>query len=346
MRFPAIKGRCNVLSGLDSKVGHRCIAWLVDRTFTSTPVFKRCLMTTATSQFMEDICWTNYPRNWPAPGIYLDIPAEQYHELKGFSKSWMDKLRRSPAHLFDSIHGGAYEPTDAQKLGTAVHCCALESERFKKEYVTGPDVSGATKEYKAFKREAEAKDLTVFNVRDMRWCQAIADRVRRHPLIKSVLKDPHWIEPSLIWDIDGYVCKCRPDLVSLKHRIIFDLKTTKDGSPVGFAREIARYHYHTQAAWYMDAMQKITGEDWDEFWFIAAEKKRPFLSSVYRIDSRSKAYRLGRDEYIKCFDIYCNCMKSGTWPGYGHEAMSVELPEWAGASKQAHEPEPEEEPFE
>lgn len=287
---------------------------------------------------------TNDSSHWPKVGIHLDIPAEQYHELHGFSKSWMDKLRSSPAHLFDSIHGGPREATAAQQLGTAVHCCALENDRFKREYVTGPDVSGATKEYKAFKREAEAKGLTVFNVRDMRWCQAIADRVRKHPLIRSVLKDPHWIEPSLIWDIDGYVCKCRPDLVSLKHRIIIDLKTTKDGSPVGFAREIARYHYHTQAAWYMDGMERITGEDWDEFWFVAAEKKRPFLATVYRLYRGSKAYELGREEYLKCFDIYSDCMKSGKWPGYGDEAMPVELPEWATTHE--HNPEPEEEPFE
>lgn len=301
-------------------------------------------MTTATIQQTDTTSQLLDFSQWSSPGIYLDIPAEQYHELHGFSKSWTDKLRHSPAHLLDSINGDPFESTPAQQLGTAVHCCALESDRFKREYVTGPDVSGATKEYKTFKREAEAKGLTVLNVKESRWCHAIADRVKKHPIIQSVLRKPHWVEPSIVWDIDGYVCKCRPDLVSLEDRIIIDLKTTKDGSPVGFAREMARYHYHVQAAWYMDGLATITGEPWDAFWFIAAEKRRPFLASVYRIDRGSKAYQLGRDEYRDSFERYRSCMKTGIWQGYGDEVIDIELPEWA--STDTHEPELEEEPFE
>jgi exodeoxyribonuclease VIII len=277
---------------------------------------------------------------WPSPGIHLDIPAEQYHALHGFSKSWMDKLRRSPAHLCDSIYGGQYEPTPAQKLGTAVHCCALENGRFKNEYAVGPNVSGVTKEYKDFKRDAEAQGKIVLSARDHNWCQAISNNVRANPFIQSVMKDDHWIEPSIVWDIDGYVCKCRPDLVSLRHKVIVDLKTTKDGSPSGFPKEIARYHYHTQAAWYMYGMYQATGEAWNTFLFIAAEKKRPFLSTVYRIDRGSATYSAGTNEYLECFDTYKRCMKSGKWPGYGDEAIPVELPDWSISSKHELEEEP------
>lgn len=282
---------------------------------------------------------------FPAKGIHLDIPAEQYHSLHGFSKSWSDKLRTSPAHLFDAVTRGPLPSTPTQIIGTAVHCCALEPDRYKAQYIVGPDVDARTKIWKTFKEAAEKKNLSVQNVRDSRWVQAIADRIRSHPAISELLKEPHWIEPSVIWDIDGYVCKCRPDLVSLDRRIIVDPKTTKDGSPIGFAKEIARYHYHTQAAWYLDLMSMVTGKSWDEFWFVAAEKKRPFLSSVYTLKRGSDAYKLGRDEYTAAFELYRTCMKSGVWPGYSDEVMPVELPEWAGVPGHEQTPESEDESF-
>lgn len=69
------------------------------------------------------------------PGIYDNIPNEEYHSGPGVSKSQLDLIRRAPAVYKASIDGELNrEPTAQQSLGTAFHCLILEPERFSKEY--------------------------------------------------------------------------------------------------------------------------------------------------------------------------------------------------------------------
>ena len=276
-----------------------------------------------------------------APGIHYDVPAEVYHSMFALSGSWMDKLRVSPAHLRDSIDGPPEPPKDSLLFGSACHCAVLEPDSYADRYIAGPDINGNTKAYRLFKEEAQKKGLTVLNAKQGRICEAMAVRARNHRTFHRLLNAEHQVEVSVVWELDGYLCKCRPDLVNPTQRLLSDYKTTISASKTGFAREIARYHYHTKASWYMDAMSHVTGESWDTFWFIAQEKRRPYLIAIHEIERGSAAYEQGRTEYLELFDTYKNCMKSGIWPGYTHEPFTVELPEWAATQ----EPELEEEPF-
>ena len=64
----------------------------------------------------------------PLVGIHQGIPAEVYHLWPGVSNSMLGKLAESPAHLRDWMDRRDEEPdkpTDAQRLGTAVHCAVL-----------------------------------------------------------------------------------------------------------------------------------------------------------------------------------------------------------------------------
>jgi len=78
------------------------------------------------------------------PGIYFDIPPEEYHAAPGLSHSGMKDLMVSPLrywHLHINPDREPVEPTAEMVLGTAVHALALEPESFDQRYIQELDAS-------------------------------------------------------------------------------------------------------------------------------------------------------------------------------------------------------------
>lgn len=73
------------------------------------------------------------------PGIYPDISNADYHGGPGVSKSLLDLIARSPAHMKVAIDRTPDErtPTAAQAIGTAFHALVLEPGEFAKQYTLG-----------------------------------------------------------------------------------------------------------------------------------------------------------------------------------------------------------------
>lgn len=266
-------------------------------------------------------------------GVHHGIAPADYHGLPGCSKSMLDKLRLSPATLRDWLDNPeAEEKKDSLTLGSAIHCAVLEPDQFAKRFAVAPDVSGATKEGKAFKVAAESKGLTVVRAGDARWIEAIARRVRANKTVKDWLADTtRCIELTVIWERDGFVCRARPDLVLPLNGLVVDLKTTRK-TMEDFPSDIAQYRLHWQAAWYLDGLEAATKTPWDRFVFIAAHKARPYLVSLHEIVRGDKAFVRGQREVGEMFDRYVECCKSQRWPGYPEEAQPVVLPKWAVGS--------------
>ena len=264
----------------------------------------------------------------PGIGIYYNVPPEVYHSWDACSHSWLRKIGQSPAHLLDLMENGWNGSTSAQGLGSAVHCAVLEPDKFCDRYAVREDgVDGNTKAGKAFKAQAQAENKCVLSCQDGRWCAAIARRVRENRLVKRWLRKPHETEVSLVWERDGYLCKARMDMVVRPEYTIPDLKTTITASREGFARQVAKYDYHNQAAWYVDGMTRLMPGPW-AFVFIAAEKQRPFLCGCHYLSPDGEAIEIGKQKCDEAFGLYKICRANREWPGY-EDAVEVELPAWA-----------------
>ena len=262
------------------------------------------------------------------PGIYPGVQPEVYHTWQAVSHSWLHQLSMSPAHLLDMLDGGPRESTPTQVLGSAIHCAVLEPDQFDQRYAIRPEgESGATKAGKLFKAESEAAGLEVITDKDGRLCQAIARRASNNTRVAAWLAGEHQTEVSLVWERDGYLCKARADLMVPTWSVLADLKTTITASQHGFAGQVARYHYHQQAAWYLDGIQRLTGRAWD-FWFLPAEKRRPFLVSAQRLARDSAAHLMAVTRNDELFEQYKQCRDTRQWPGYP-DVDEIELPEWA-----------------
>jgi exodeoxyribonuclease VIII len=265
----------------------------------------------------------------PEPGIYYDIPPEDYHAWDAVSKSRLSYMDESPLHFrwnMDHPRG----PTDAMKFGTAVHAAIFEPKVFMATYAIAPDVKRNTK---AGKAEWEAfvgahPDKTLLPEDEWQCCQRIAEQVFINEPAKKLLNMDGRAEVSLVWvdDDTGVKCKARLDWWVNDIVVIGDLKTTKSAGP-SFARDIITYKYDMQGAMYQDAVS-VLGADASvaDFVLIAAEKTPPFDVVCYRLDESH--LEIGRAMYKKFLKMYADCTARNEWPGRCGGLRDAVAPEW------------------
>lgn len=143
-----------------------------------------------------------------------------------------------------------------------------------------------------------------------------------------------FVEQSyFVTDEDGILRKCRPDIITANRLIMPDLKTTDDVSEAGFGRTIAQRRYHVQAAWYLDIMFMLFGEEAPRYFcFIAAQNRRPYDVAVHWMNDEHIA--AGRALYQKDLARLVDCRNRNYWPGADNgKVIEALLPNWAMAGE-------------
>ena len=136
----------------------------------------------------------------------------------------------------------------------------------------------------------------------------------------------------MLRDDDGVLTpvlrKCRTDLITANGEFIVDVKTTDDVSKVGFGRTISNFGYHVSAAWYLDVLAGLYGDEAPQgFAFIAVQKTRPFDVAVHYLTDRQ--IQLGRMIYRKYLARLVLAINENRWPGVADgEFIEAELPSW------------------
>jgi exodeoxyribonuclease VIII len=251
--------------------------------------------------------------------------AEYHANTDSVSKSMLDKIHKAPACLRDYLDCVQPEPTTAMQFGTVAHTAVLEPEKL----ICGPDIDRRTKAGKAaaeaFCDKYAEQDVVIVGPDVYYTLMEIAESVRRHPVAARILAQGE-PELSAFGIVNGVRCKARPDWWDSKLGVVADLKTCQDASPAGFARSVANYRYHIQAAFYTDVMA-ADGFPIESFVFVAVEKTPPYLVGVYVLDT--EALDIGREEYQRDLATYRECMETGIWPGLSERLELITLPRWA-----------------
>lgn len=260
------------------------------------------------------------------PGVYTGMPAPDYHAIDALSASGAKHLLRSPAHYLAQKEK-PMEPTASMRLGTAVHTMILEPEKADIEIARAPKVDKRTKVGKEtielFEREHQGKLILDADVFDK--AAAIAEAVAKHPVARDLLKDGQ-AETSMLWKAyDGLPCKARFDYY--RGDGIVDVKTTQDASPEAFARSIASFKYHMQAAHYLQGYREVTGWDAEHFTFIAVESEAPYAIGIYTLDEAS--LMSGRILMQKAALAWRRAQEPAAWQGYSPNPMTISVPSWA-----------------
>ena len=133
-------------------------------------------------------------------------------------------------------------------------------------------------------------------------------------------------EVSYFWRDPGTGCWCksRPDYVKPGHLI--DFKTSATSDPADLPRIASDRGWHIRAAHYLDGHKALTGED-AEYWFVVQEKEKPFLTTVCKLDRNAMEW--GKKLLPAARAAYANCLRSGRWPGYAEQAITIDITRWA-----------------
>jgi hypothetical protein len=156
----------------------------------------------------------------------------------------------------------------------------------------------------------------------------LAEAVRADPWASDLL---YGAEPemSIFWDDErhGIRCKARPDLVTRDGAVIGDIKTAPTANPRAFQRAAVNNGHFLRAPWYIDGYERATGRTIYDYWFIIVAKDPPYLVSTCRLGVR--AIEWGRMMICRALNVFDECRRTGEWPNYCPEPVTLELPTWA-----------------
>jgi hypothetical protein len=275
----------------------------------------------------------------PEPGVYENVPAEDYFAWDAVSNSKLNLLKRSPRHY----QHGFNEATPAMQLGSLVHSGVLEPLAIAKRYVFMPDyashpdnvtgkgvrsfsaattfVSSMEEQFRKFHH-----DKQIVTEKEYDTMIGMATALAENEKAKQLLRDGR-AEVSVVWDDPetGLRCKCRSDWI--KPGIMADLKTTQDAAQ--FERSIGKYGYHRQMAFYTRGLA-ANGID-VEPWIICIETKAPFGCRCAPMDL--KALLTGSKEIDQLMSLLVECRASNSWPGYCNPETWT-CPDWCDKEEQ------------
>lgn len=261
-------------------------------------------------------------------GLYEGMSNEEYHAALGLSNTGLTELARSPWHYYSRfLDPSRPEPERkaGQLEGSLAHCAILEPDQIDLRYRVGPNVSRATKEWKALDEIAAAEGLELVKLEDYGRAMKQAESVRRIREVRELFEHGK-AELSAFATADGVLKKCRPDwtaYVGASDVILIDVKTVGDAKPDEMARHIGRKGYYRQAAHYWRTFEQASGLRVAAFKFLAVESEWPYAASLTQLDDVS--LQVAMEEVRDLTVLYAECLKSGRWPGYD-EAQVVSLP--------------------
>lgn len=269
------------------------------------------------------------------------IPYGDYRAIKAINCSGLKDFARSPLHFWErnlNPDREAESDSPALRLGSAVHCYVLEgANKYAMDFVVPPAFNRRTNEGKAAAAEFEAslagRDVMILEEKEDRLAKRIGDAVLAHEVAGNLVRGFEGAAEETIQWIDeetGVACKGRLDrIVTIDGQPwIVDLKTTEDARPDEFAKSLARFLYHWQAAFYLDGLR--AAGCWGDpagFLFVVVEKKPPHAVAIYAASESTLLY--GRQAYRDALRRYLVCAETNEWPGYSAEVKEIELPRWA-----------------
>lgn len=218
-----------------------------------------------------------------------DLTNAQYRAMPGISSSDVKAVAsKSVAHWkFAQRKASA-----AFDLGTAVHALVLEPE--KDLIMRGPEDRRGNK----WKDAALAADLDgklLLTESDYDTARAMADALFKHKPARDLLNVKGLVAEASFFATDpdtGLQIKCRPDAFA-PSGVLLDVKTTQSASPDGFAREVQKYGYHIQAAFYAHVLREA-GYDAAPMVFLCVEKETPYAVCVHALTHDYAAYGLAQ----------------------------------------------------
>lgn len=257
-------------------------------------------------------------------GIY-DMPEDEYHSHPALSFSAAKKLLPPSCPEIFRYEQDHPQPHKREfDLGHAAHKVVLGegSELF----VIGAD-NYRTKKAQTERDEAYDRGEIPILPAEFDQVQAMAAKVREHPIAGPLFTDGGLAEQSLFWPDPETGVQCRARLDWLSYRV-GDYKTSTSAEPGHISKKVDDFDYYMQASWYLDGAihLDLIAED-AEFVFVFQDKNPPYLVTV--VDLHEDDLQIGRDRNRLAREIYRDCTEANIWPAYSNDIVRISLPAYA-----------------
>lgn len=288
------------------------------------------------------------PAKVTAPGVY-DIPPAEYHAdpVAGGSLSSTGARKLLPPGCpakFKYWLTHPDPPSKAMDFGSAAHRMVLGAGA---DIVEIDAMDYKTKDAQEAKKAAYAAGQIPLLPDQMDKVQEMATAIWDHPLAAKIL-DPATGKPeqTIVWREEiqwrpgpkaefEYTTVWRRALVDFLSRlrtadgrlIVPDYKTCDSADKTEFMKSAAKFGYHQQAPWYIDAVRAVGLAEDVCYLLVAQEKDPPYLVNVIELDPETLMW--GRELNDYSLQIYAECAATNTWPGYPHEVQLGRLPKYA-----------------
>ncbi|MBN2570022.1 MAG: PD-(D/E)XK nuclease-like domain-containing protein [Deltaproteobacteria bacterium] len=279
------------------------------------------------------------------PGIYYDVPMEEYKKWPGVHKSMFHSILRSGLQLkYDTENEPASSPI--MVFGNLVDCLLFEPQLFAERYKLTPETYPAiVKKISVNKpwnwnatyckewRDEQPDGIEIVTGDEVSQASMIKDRILNHPEAgRWLLRSQRQV--SIFWiDQDTSLpCKGRIDALPEDLSRIVDLKVTADPLPFAFSGIIRKFLYHAGGAFYHDGYFLAQGKDPGPgpqlpFSFIAAEADLPH--DVVTYDLGPESFEVGRIVYRDALARYKEIIENNEFCGYSNVVEEIEIPRWA-----------------
>lgn len=258
---------------------------------------------------------------------------KEYHGADGLSKSMMDYLKKSPAHLHYEMQLDEEKSNDNFIMGSLLHTLLLEPNKFDENYIIMPAIDRRTKQGKEMYEEflENCGERQIISQEQYDLANIWADRILQHPKAKEYFPKKSINEVSIFWTDKktGELCKARPDKIILEDDCIVDLKTAVSAQQDDFQRKAFDLGYHRQAYWFAEAYKQEYGRELKDFIFITVEKTPPYNVVVYV--ASEFFIEIGGIECRELLNKYHECKQLGNWYGYDgmqQDIQMLELPNY------------------
>lgn len=263
--------------------------------------------------------------------IIRGMTDEEYFAVDRLSKHDTDLFDKNPHAFFLRKDLPPPEPTEAMRIGSALHMKILRPDLFERSYAVIPESFKVCrgKEWEAYKAEHEGLEL--IKIGQFQRIQGMAAALAQTEEVRGVFESAPLSdrEVALFSEFNGIPVKSKVDMISGLADTLIDVKTASNASPEAFMRQAAELSYDVQAAFYIRNAEN-NGLRVDSFAFYVVETEFPYTTGIYTFSRTSDFVAAGELELSRRLKNYADVvnaeedvLKSG-W-----SAQDLPLPPWS-----------------
>jgi hypothetical protein len=288
-------------------------------------------------------------------GVHTDISIEDYHANKTHVSSTVVKYAKESLKHYDWYRNGKLPQAEKSHFafGNAFELALLAQNEYKEKVAIRPEGDWIaecmkiqeysnvrnTKKYKELADEFDMRNRGKYFISEtgsesFETIQEMLSSCYQDKVIQGLISNTEY-QLSLFWtdEQSGVRMKTRPDICKRKKNVIVNLKTTLDGSPEAFSKDINKYDYALQAC--IESRGCVASgimPTVDNYFWLVVEKVAPFNATIYEFTQSDLNACMDNLDFL--LNKIARAEKQNLWPGYSERAdnkygiLNAKIPLW------------------